>query len=133
MLRKFRYADALDKALVGQRPEVVFVVIEELINRGGLSSALRGRDEDSLSPLIQFLTRYVQDPRYNRDAIAVCSRILDTYSFPLESTDGVNTQDNQIMHALHVLLEHAKEEVKACHHLLRVKGMVDMLLQAQQQ
>ncbi|KAI8110895.1 hypothetical protein M9434_004469 [Picochlorum sp. BPE23] len=133
LLRKFRYADALDKALAGQRPEVVFAVIEELMTRGGLSSALRGRDEDSLSPLIQFLTKYVQDPRYSKDAIAVCSRILDTYSFPLESADGMNTQENQMMHALHVLLEHAREEVKACHHLLKVKGMVDMLMQAQQQ
>lgn len=130
LLRKFRYADALDKALSGQRPEVVFAVIEELTSRGGLSSALRGRDELTLTPLVYFLSKYIRDPRYSKEAIAVCSRILDTYSIPLHDDIREDQDEGGLMHVLQILRERTKEEIVACDSLLELQGMVDILLMA---
>lgn len=131
MLRKFRYADALDRALEGNRPDVVFAVIEELVNRGGLALALRGRDEDSLTPLIEFLSKHIRDPRYSNDAIHVCHRILDTYCIPLESSSHQESASFQaLMHSITLLLEQVKEEVRLQDDILHLKGMLDTLLSA---
>jgi U3 small nucleolar RNA-associated protein 15 len=118
LLRKFRYADALDRALAGQRPEVVFAVIEEIRARGGLELALRGLRDDS-SALVSFMSKHVRDPRYSKDAIAISGMLLDIVG-PLD--------DSAVAHGLHVLRERANEEIKACERLLELGGMVDMLM-----
>lgn len=65
LLRKFRHREALDAALATRRPEVVAAVLEELLGRGALTGALGGRDEDSLMPVLAFLSRYIADPRHS--------------------------------------------------------------------
>ena len=124
LLRKFRYADALDRSLASQRPEVVFAVIEEIRARGGLELALRGLRDD-VSTLISFMAKHVRDPRYGKDAVAI-SRLL------LEEGDGggvvgVDAKDATVAHGLEVLRERTKEEVNACERLMEVGGMVELL------
>ena len=52
-LRRFRYGEALDAALAGGRAEVVAAVIEEIGRRGGLKTALAGRDAAGLGPVLR--------------------------------------------------------------------------------
>lgn len=58
-LRSFRLGDALDAALHTHRPEVVVSVLEELLGRGGLQSAVSGRHAEALCPILDFLTKCV--------------------------------------------------------------------------
>lgn len=125
LLRKFRYGDALDKAISTQRPEIVFAVIEELVARGGLSLALRGRSDESLAPLVYCMGKHIRDPRYSKDASAVCRELLDTYDIPLSDTQG---EETELIHALNILRERTKEEVLACQKLLELRGMVEMIM-----
>ena len=53
-LKKFSYRKALDAALKTQNPLVVVTVLEELLRRSGLVTALADRDEVSLEPLLSF-------------------------------------------------------------------------------
>lgn len=119
LLRKFRYADALDRSLASQRPEVVFAVIEEIRLRGGLDLALRGLRDDS-SALVAFMAKHIRDPRYSKDAIAISRLLLDG--------DGVDVDDEAVAHGLDVLRERTNEEVKACEKLLELGGMVELLM-----
>jgi hypothetical protein len=57
--------------------QVVASVVEELASRGGLSAALAGREEDSLSALLEHLRRHVADPRYTHLVAALAHRVLD--------------------------------------------------------
>lgn len=130
-LRKFRYADALDRSLQGGRPGVVFAVVEELMARGGLSIALRNRDEETLLPLIDFLAKYIRDPRYSKDAINVCHRILDTYEFPMGSgSEDMDGTTQAIVVSLGLLREQIGSEVRLHEEILGIKGMLDTLLTA---
>ena len=62
-LRKFEYSKALDQVLkpyvMKKHPEYTFSVLRELQRRKGLRTAIAGRDEKSLVPLLQYLHRYV--------------------------------------------------------------------------
>ena len=119
LLRKFRYADALDRSLASQRPEVVFAVIEEIRARGGLDLALRGLRDD-ISSLVSFMAKHIRDPRYSKDAITISKLLLDG--------DGVDADDATVAHELEVLRERTKEEVTACEKLLELNGMVELLM-----
>lgn len=64
-LKRFEYSLALDAAIVTGNPVIVTSLIEELIARGeGLKMALSKRDEESLAPVLSFLTKHISDPRH---------------------------------------------------------------------
>lgn len=124
LLRKFRYADALDRSLASQRPEVVFAVVEEIRARGGLDLALRGLRDD-INTLISFMAKHIRDPRYSKDAIAISTMLLGADGAEILQTD--DPMDPNVAHGLEVLRERTKEEVDACEKLLEVSGMVELL------
>jgi U3 small nucleolar RNA-associated protein 15 len=61
-LRKFEYSKALDQVLkpyvMKKHPDYTYSVLRELQRRNGLRTAIAGRDEKSLVPLLQYLHRY---------------------------------------------------------------------------
>ena len=63
-LKAFSYRAALDAALLSGSDITVTSMFEELIARRGLSTALSGRDDDSLEPVLTFLLRHISDPRF---------------------------------------------------------------------
>ena len=77
-LRRFRYGEALDAALAGGRAEVVAAVLEEILMRGGLRTALSGRDAAALAPVLKFAARHVSN-RDTRQLVGVVSRVIDIY------------------------------------------------------
>lgn len=125
LLRKFRYADALDKSIEGKRPEVVFAVVEELVARGGLTLALRGRDSESLAPIVYFLGKHISDPRYSKDANTIAHEILDMYPMSLSPDE-----DQELIHALKILKERTQEEILACQSFMELKGIIEMIMNA---
>eukprot|EP00051_Salpingoeca_urceolata_P021508 m.338930 g.338930 ORF g.338930 m.338930 type:complete len:458 (-) comp19811_c0_seq32:10-1383(-) len=77
LLKKFKYREALDSAVADHKRAVVVVsVLHELAQRNGLKQALSGRDEHSLQPILQFLTKNVANPRYATLLIGVANMIL---------------------------------------------------------
>lgn len=68
-LRKFEYTKALDQVLkpyvMRKHPEYTFSVLRELKRRNGLKTAVGGRDEKSLVPLLQYLHRNIADARFS--------------------------------------------------------------------
>ena len=63
-LRKFEYKQALNKALTTGNPEVTLALIEELVERGSLYTAIGNRSEEDLISLLDFLKWKINDHRY---------------------------------------------------------------------
>ncbi|XP_064618659.1 U3 small nucleolar RNA-associated protein 15 homolog [Lineus longissimus] len=82
--KKFEHSKALDAGLdlrVRQTtPEVTVSVLQELIRRGGIHSALAGRDEKSLGIILKFLQKNISNPKYMTTLLDVATIILDLYS-----------------------------------------------------
>lgn len=82
LLKSFKYSAALDAVLRKVRslarflpseclippenipPVTTFSLIQELIHRDGLRSALSGRDDVLLEPVLRLLVKHVTDPRF---------------------------------------------------------------------
>jgi len=82
LLRKFDYSKALDSVLRkpprGRAP-LLYSLFQELIRRKGLRQALAGRDEESLVPILYFLIRSINNPRYTVLLTDVANTVLDIY------------------------------------------------------
>jgi len=68
----------LDYLLASQNvpPTTTFSLIQELIHRDGLRSALAGRDDALLEPVLRLLVKYVTDPRFGEMVCDVSSVVI---------------------------------------------------------
>mmetsp|Transcript_38583 Transcript_38583/g.109118 ORF Transcript_38583/g.109118 Transcript_38583/m.109118 type:complete len:511 (-) Transcript_38583:107-1639(-) len=123
LLRRFHYRDALDTALATKRPEVVATVLEELAQRGGVKSALGGRDAPGLLPLVNFLCRHVSNPRHMRLVVGISNRVLNSYSLAIGMSQEVDMK-------MQLLREKLLQEVKLQTGLQMLQGMIEPLLAA---
>lgn len=93
LLKKFQYSKALDSVLrkppPGQAP-LLFSLFQELIKRRGLRTALAGRDEESLVPILHFLTRNINNPRYAVLLTDVANTVLDIYGLVIGQSEKVD-------------------------------------------
>lgn len=97
MLKAFKYSAALDLVLKKVRlsvhhsddrqvptdgmlqsipPTISFSLITELIHQDALRSALSGRDDVLLEPILHLLVRYISDPRFGELACDVATIVL---------------------------------------------------------
>ena len=96
-------------------------MIKELIHRDGLLTALSGRDEHGLEPLVRFLFKHISNPSYSRLLIDIAELVLDMYA-------PVASQSIVVSELLHKLAAEVKEEIKAMVQMQRVLGLMDALL-----
>ena len=59
-----------------RNPVIVVSMLHELVFRDALRTALSGRDESTLVPLLQFAVKYVAHPRYTPLMWDMCSTLL---------------------------------------------------------
>merc|ERR1712063_229362 len=78
--RKFQYREALDAVLSKGDPLLVVSALEELLIRQSLQAALGGRNNQELEPILQFLYKYILNPRYNAHLFMVFHIVLDLYA-----------------------------------------------------
>lgn len=122
-LKKFRYGEALDSALAGGRTEVVAAVIGELVHRGGLRTALAGRDASALLPVLAFVARHIAEPRHAQQMCGVLDRVLDIYGGSVGASPEVDAKLRQMKERLVVELRLQEE-------LCKLHGLAAPLLAA---
>jgi len=123
LLKKFSYQKALDAALKTRNPLVIVTVLEELSRRNGLVSALSGRDEASLEPLLSFAAKFISNPRFCHLIIKVSHTILDLYAHVLGHSDAIDELFNKLQ-------KHVRCEVAFQHSIMSVLGMLDAIVNA---
>ncbi|KAI9318662.1 WD40-repeat-containing domain protein [Dichotomocladium elegans] len=119
-LKKFEYHNALDEVLRIRNTGVTAAMLQELIHRGGLESALSGRDDVGLEPLVTFLIRYINQPRYTNLLADVAEVLLDIYA-------PVVGQSPLIDDLLTQLSFRVNREVDLQKDLIHCMGILDML------
>jgi U3 small nucleolar RNA-associated protein 15 len=120
-LRKFQFHAALDASLATKDPVVVCSMLDELTQRRVVHSALQGRNEESLLPILIFLNRYIVNPRYSTLLFKITNSVLDLYESEIGSSPAV---DEQIV-KLH---QRIYSEVLLQRQLQSLQGSLDMIM-----
>jgi len=79
-LQRFRYMEGLDLALATKNAVTIVSVLRELKMRRGLETAIGGRTDEALEPLLSFLVTNVTQPRYAPLLLEVTHIVLDIYA-----------------------------------------------------
>lgn len=111
-------------------------MIQELIHRDGLRTALGGRDDVLLEPILRLLLKYVTDPRFGemvcdvagivigrsfiRQTIVVLTQLQDMYGPVLGQSPLIDTLFLR-------LRKKVAAELRLQQDLLRTKGALEML------
>ncbi|KAF9412595.1 snoRNA-binding rRNA-processing protein [Podila epigama] len=121
LLRKFQYGNALNACLRTNQPAVVVVsLIHELIHRDGLKIALSGRDDITLEPLVQFLVKNINNPRYTTILTDVTLVMIEMYTPVLGQSPLIDELFLRLRTKVKMELEFQKQ-------LLSVIGSMEML------
>lgn len=83
-LRHARYGKALDAVLDKSQGTIshinVLTLLTALRHRDAVRSALENRDEESVQPILKWVTAHIVDPRYVSVCVEVGLHLLDLYS-----------------------------------------------------
>jgi len=114
-LRKYQHHDALD-AVIGKDhtspPKYVISVILELSRRDALEIALSNRNSESLSPIINFLTKNVTNPSYGKILIPVANLLIDMYSYLIGQDFTFDSVLGKLRHRLSTDLKNQEDMIK---------------------
>jgi len=126
-LRKFEYSKALDQVLklyVQKRyPEYTYSVLRELKRRKGLKTAIGGRDEKSLGLLLQYLAKYINDPRFSQLLMEIVDVVLEMYGSQIGKCP---TTDKLLLE----IRNRVDREVRNMKQLATLQGSIDLILAA---
>ena len=100
---------------------IVISLLKELLHRDGLISALGGRNEQSLEPILQFIFKYISYPQYNTILMDVTNIVLDLYS-------NVVGKSAVVSELLNKLQKKVRDEIKTQEQMMPVLGLLDSLL-----
>eukprot|EP00386_Alphamonas_edax_P008400 GDKI01027563.1.p1 GENE.GDKI01027563.1~~GDKI01027563.1.p1 ORF type:complete len:390 (-),score=94.79 GDKI01027563.1:48-1217(-) len=122
LMKEFKYQQAFDLALT-QPPQISVSYLEELHRIGALEIAMRGRDEKSVLPILDFLVRTIgQNPTYTHVASAALKCLLD------QNTWLAGTCDGDIIKRLRALSMKMVFELQNQDDLTETAGFVEMAL-----
>jgi len=121
LLKGFKYSAALDSVLrKNVPPTTAFSLIQELIHRDGLRSALAGRDDVLLEPVLRLLVKHVTDPRFGEMVSDVSSLVIEMYTPVLGQSPLI---DSLFMR----LRKKVLAEIRFQKELIKTKGALEMI------
>lgn len=119
-LRKGQYEKALDLVLGGKDPQDQLSLITALRHRSALRTALKGRDEQTLQPILKWLCRAINNPRTIRLTTDVALLIIDIYGEHWGKSDEID----KLVRLLEYKVRENSEWSQMAHNTL---GMIEML------
>lgn len=120
-LQKFAHGDAIDQAVATRSPSVVISVVQELLTRGVLTSALAGHNQSSLDSILGVIQRNIRKPLYTNRLAQLLNAILDVYGAELGKNIAVDRKLGAILSAV-------RREVNECHDLMQLQGAAEAIL-----
>ena len=107
-----------------KHPEYTFCVLRELQRRDGLRTAIAGRDEKNLLPLLQFLHKNIADARFSGFLTEVVGLTLDLYS--LKMGGSWPKADRLFVD----IKKRVDRESRTLRQMMMLKGSLDLVLSA---
>ena len=121
-LRTGKYGLALDQALAKNDIKAVVTTLVALRHRSALRTALSGRDEVTLQPILKWVRKYIIDPRYVSLCVEVGSLILDLYATYMG-------ESNEIDKCVAELHWQVRKEVDRAQQAWQTQGMLGLLME----
>lgn len=136
LLHQGRYADALDQVLTptptpgttindssSSKPNLTatLTLLTALRHRSATRTALSGRDELTLQPILRWICRYIKNPRYVVLCVDLGTCILDLYAADVAESREVNEWRVRLHRVV-------REQVERSQQAWQTEGMLGMLL-----
>ncbi|KAF2840073.1 putative small nucleolar ribonucleoprotein complex subunit Utp15 [Patellaria atrata CBS 101060] len=124
-LFKGRYEDALDIVLAPENKNHatnanVLTLLTALHHRSALRVALSNRDEQTLQPILKWVTKHIGDPRITKITTRTATELLDIYSEHL----GTSHEIDMLFKRLYDQVRNNAEIAQVC---WNTRGMLQML------
>lgn len=123
-LRKGQYERALDLVLDSTVPthrQDTITLLTALRHRSALRTALKGRDEVTLQPILKWLGKAINDPRIIKLTSDVLLMVMDLYAEQLGLSPEIDTLFEQ-------LRDRVLENVEVTQQAWSTQGMLEMLM-----
>ena len=123
-LHEGNYAKALDKVLAqtgSDQSTATMTILTALRHRSALRTALSGRDEVTLQPILLWAKKHIIDARHVQICVDICTQILDLYA----AQTAVSTVLAKMVEDLHACV---RREVGRAQQARQTQGMLDMLM-----
>ncbi|KAI9849973.1 MAG: hypothetical protein M1838_006231 [Thelocarpon superellum] len=121
-LRNGRYGAALDQVFDGSYDTLtILTLLTALRHRSALRTALQQRDEQSLTPVLRWINKRIQDPRYVDVTVDVAIVLLDLYAGQV----GQSTSIDGLIKTLH---SRVRQEVGRAQQAIQTEGMLGLLM-----
>lgn len=102
-------------------PLTVLTLLTALRHRSAMRTALQGRDEVTLQPIIKWLTKYISNPRYLAITVELGVLLLDLYSEHMGQSRNVDILIKQ-------LHSKVRKEVGKAQQACQTGGMLGLLM-----
>ena len=122
-LKRFQYHQALDAALRTNRAATIAAMLEELVDRSALLTAISGRSEEGLAPLLFFLLNYLVHPLYSAVMLDVIGCVLSVYGRRVGESVGMDEWVRRVR-------ERVREECGVQEAMVRMRGGMEMMWRA---
>ena len=123
LLRKGKYAPALDQVLQTASLPSTITLLTSLRHRSALRTALAGRDDVSLKPIFKWVCTHITDPRYVNVCVDMGMLILDLYAPHMGESPAID----RLMERLHARV---RREVEMAQQALQTRGMLEFYTEA---
>ncbi|KAG1676498.1 U3 small nucleolar RNA-associated protein 15 [Nymphon striatum] len=125
LLKSFQSSKALDTVLKDyyqcRDPDVTINVIRELIRRGSIKTALSGRDTSSLTLILKFVVKYINDVRFSRILLDVAHLLLDIYGPEIG-------QSEKIFNLFTKLKDVTTREISFMEDVMKLQGTIELII-----
>ena len=123
LLRKGKYSEALDSVLEHGDLAPIMTLLIALRHRSAMRTALSGRDDVSLQPILGWVCKRIVDPRYVNVCVDCGILILDLYASHMSESPQIY----QLIRRLHKRVRACVEKAQQA---WQTTGMLEMLIDA---
>jgi len=120
-LRSGRYSAALDVVLAGNTLSETMTLLVALRHRSAMRTALSGRDEITLQPILRWICKHITNPLYVTTCVDIGALILDLYAAQMGQSKDIDA----LMRQLH---QQVRREVNRSQQAWQTQGMLGLLL-----
>jgi U3 small nucleolar RNA-associated protein 15 len=109
-LRQGQYSQALDYVLGRAHPPVtVLTLLTALRHRSAMRAAFQGRDENTVQPILKWVSKHITDPRYFNVCVDSGLLLLDLYSEHVGGSPDLENSFKQLHRRVRVEVERAQQ------------------------
>ncbi|MCJ1285746.1 hypothetical protein MMC26_005087 [Xylographa opegraphella] len=123
LLRSGKYSVALDEVLRSGELSATLTLLVALRHRSAMRTALSGRDEITLRPILSWICKFITNPQHLALCVDIGLLVLDLYATQMGQSNHIDT----LLKRLH---DQVRREVRKSQQAWQTEGMLGLLLES---